>query len=168
MAIVIVVGQRSLGSAVAVRMETENVRWPFCGTKYADQLEVTITVLEANPLTSHCKYGGSEDGLVAIAVEGVVGVGGAGHVVGGGGGIDGGIVYRAILGIEGIPTRVVPVVADAEFKVAWVVVAVASANVVADVVHWLACGVIFEVSKTVLWGLCLRLRYWLRIAIIYA
>ena len=32
---------------------------------------------------------GSEDGLVAIAVEGVVRVGGAGHVAGGGGGIGG-------------------------------------------------------------------------------
>ena len=103
-----------------------------------------------------------------IMVEGVVGVGSAGHVVGGGGGIDGGIVYRAILGIEGIPTRVVPVVADAKFEVAWGVVAVTGANVVADVVRWLACGVIFEVSKTVLWGLCLRLHYRLHIAIIYA
>jgi len=53
---------------------------------------VTITVLEANPLTSRCKYGGSEDSLVAIILEGVVGVGGAGHI-GGGGGIGGSVVY---------------------------------------------------------------------------
>jgi len=53
---------------------------------------VTITVLEANPLTSRCEYGGSEDSLVAIVLEGVVGVSGAGHV-GGGGGIGGGVVY---------------------------------------------------------------------------
>ena len=37
--------------------------------------------------------GGREDGLVTIAAEGVVGVGAAGHVAGGGGGICGGIVY---------------------------------------------------------------------------
>ena len=164
MAIIIIVRQCSLGSAVAVRTETENVRWPFCGTKYADRLKVTITVLEASPLTSRCKYRGSEDSLVAIAVEGVVGVSGAGHIVGGGGGIDGGVVYQAILSIEGIPTWVVPVVANAKFKVTWVVVVVAGANVV----RWLACSVVFEVSKTVLWGLCLRLRYRLHIAIIYA
>jgi len=36
---------------------------------------------------------GSEDNLVAIAVEGVVGVGGAGHLAGGGGGIGSDIVY---------------------------------------------------------------------------
>jgi len=45
-----------VGSAVVVRMETENGRWPFGGTKYADRLEVTISVLEANPLTSRCEY----------------------------------------------------------------------------------------------------------------
>ena len=64
------------------------------------------------------------------------------------------------------------IVADAEFEVAWVVVAVAAVVTVADVVavvaRCLACGVVFEVSGTVLWGLCLRLRYRVRIAIIYA
>ena len=52
----------------------------------------------------------------------MVGVGGAGHVAGGGG-----VVYQAILGIEGIPTRIVhglANVADAKFEVAWVVVMV--------------------------------------------
>jgi len=119
--------------------------------------------------------GGSENGLVAIAVDGVVGIGGAGHVAGGGGGIGSGIMYRVILGIEGIPTQRVhglAIVADAEFEVAWVVVAVAAvvtvADVVAVVVGCLACGVVFEVSGTVLWGLCLQLRYWVHITIIYA
>jgi len=51
--------------------------------------------------------GGSEDSPVAIAVEGVVGVGGAGYIAGGGSGIGGGAMYRAILGIESIPTRIV-------------------------------------------------------------
>jgi len=37
--------------------------------------------------------GGSEDNLVVIVVEGVVGVGGAGHLAGGGGGIGSDIVY---------------------------------------------------------------------------
>jgi len=78
-------------------METENGRWLFGGMKYADQLGVTITVLEANPLTSCYEYGGSEDGLVAITIEGVVGVSSTGHIVGGGGGIGGSIVYWAIL-----------------------------------------------------------------------
>jgi len=36
MAIIIVVGRRSLGSAAGVRRETAKGRWPFCGTKYAD------------------------------------------------------------------------------------------------------------------------------------
>jgi len=36
MAIVIVVGQCSLGSAVGVRRETAKGRWLFCGMKYAD------------------------------------------------------------------------------------------------------------------------------------
>ena len=83
------------------------------------------------------KSGGSEDGLVAIAVEGVVRVGGAGHVAGGGGGIGG--------CIEGIPARIVhglAIFTDAESEVAWVVVAVAAvvavANVVAVVVRCLA------------------------------
>jgi len=119
--------------------------------------------------------GGSEDGLVAIAVEGVVGVGSAGHVAGGGGGICGGIMYQVILGIEDILTRIVhglAIVADAKFEVAWVVVVavvvVTVADVVADVTHCLACGVVCEVSRIVLWGLCLRLHYWVCIAIIYA
>ena len=121
--------------------------------------------------------GGSEDGLVVITVEGVVGVGSAGHrdVAGSGGGIGDGVVFRAILSIEGIPARIVhglAIVADAEFEVAWVVVVVAAMVTVADVVaivaRCLACGVVFEVSGTVLWGLCLRLRYLVRIAIIYA
>ena len=105
----------------------------------------------------------------------MVGVSSAGNVVGGGSGIGGGIVYQATLGIGGIPARIIhglAIVADAEFKVAWVVVAVAAvvtgADVVAAVVHCPACGVVFEVSGTVLWGLCLRLRYRHRIAIIYA
>ena len=119
--------------------------------------------------------GGREDGLVAIAAEGVVGVGGAGHIAGGGGGICGGIVYQVILGIEDILTRIVhglAIVADAEFEVAWVVVAaivvVTVADVVADVARCLACGVVCEVSRIVLWGLCLRVHYRVRIAIIYA
>jgi hypothetical protein len=33
-----------------------------------------------------------------------VGVGGTGHIAGGSGGIGSGIIYWAILGIEGIPT----------------------------------------------------------------
>ena len=41
--------------------------------------------------------GDSENGLLAIAVEGVVGVGGGGHVSGGGSGIGGGVVYQVIL-----------------------------------------------------------------------
>jgi len=131
---------------------------------------VTITILEANPLTSCRKYGGSEDSLVAIALEGVVGVSSAGHI-GGGGGIGGSVVYRAILGIEGIPTRVVQglaIVTDAEFKVAWVVVVVAAVVAGADVIADVVRCVVFEASGTVLWGLCLRLRYQLRIIIIYA
>jgi len=131
---------------------------------------VTITVLEANPLTSCCKYGGSEDSLVAIALEGVVGVSSAGHV-GGGGGIGGGVMYQAILGIEGIPTWVVQglaIVADAKFEVAWVVVMVTAVVAGADVIADVTCCVVFEASGTVLWGLCLRLRYRLCIIIIYA
>ena len=118
--------------------------------------------------------GGSEDGLVAIAVEGVVGVGGAGHVAGGDGGICSGIVYQVILGIGDILTWIVhglAIVADAEFEVAWVVVAavvvVTVADVVADVARCLACGVVCEVSRIVLWGLFLRLRYQVHIAIIH-
>ena len=119
--------------------------------------------------------GGSENGLVAIVVDGVVGVGGTGHVAGGGSGIGSRVVYQVILGIEGIPTQRVhglAIVADAEFEVAWVVVAVAAvvtvANVIAVVARCLACSVVFEVSGTVLWGLCLQLRYRVRITIIYA
>ena len=52
-------------------------------------------------LRSGVDVGGNEDGLVATVVEGVVGV------AGGVGAIGGGVVYRAILGIEGIPTRIV-------------------------------------------------------------
>jgi len=81
--------------------------------------------------------GGSEDNLVAIAVEGVVGVSGAGHLAGGGGGIGSDIVYRAIPSIEGIPTRIVhglAIVADAKFEVAWVFVMVAAVVTVANVV----------------------------------
>jgi len=94
--------------------------------------------------------GGCEDGLVAIVVEGVVNVGGAGHLAGGGGGIGGVVVYRAILGIEGISTQTVhglAIVTDAGFEVAWVVVAVAAvitvADVIADVARCLACGLVF-------------------------
>ena len=119
--------------------------------------------------------GGSENGLVAIVVDGVVGVGGTGHVAGGGSGIGSRVVYQVILGIEGIPTQRVhglAIVADAEFEVAWVVVAVAAvvtvANVIAVVARCLACSVVFEVSGTVLWGLCLQLHYRVHITIIYA
>ena len=118
---------------------------------------------------------GSKDGLVAIVVEGVVGVGSTGHVAGGGGGICSSIVYQVILGIEDILTQIVhrlAIVADAEFEVAWVVVVaivvVTVANVVADVAHCLACSVVCEVSRIVLWGLCLQLHYQVHIAIIYA
>ena len=81
--------------------------------------------------------GGSEDSLVAIAVEGVVGVSGAGHLASGGSGIGSDIVYRAIPSIEGIPTRIVyglAIVADAKFKVAWVFVTVAAVVTVANVI----------------------------------
>ena len=37
--------------------------------------------------------GGSEDNLVTIMVEGVVGISGAGHLAGGGGGIGSNIMY---------------------------------------------------------------------------
>ena len=129
---------------------------------------------ESKPSGVEDDVGGSEDGLVAIAVEGVVGVGGAGHVAGGDGGICSGIVYQVILGIGDILTWIVhglAIVADAEFVVAWVVVAavvvVTVADVVADVARCLACGVVCEVSRIVLWGLFLRLRYRVRIAIIH-
>ena len=89
--------------------------------------------------------GGSEDCLVVITVEGVVGVGGAGHLAGGGGGIGSDIVYQAIPSIEGIPTQIVhglAIVADAKFEVAWVFVTVAAVVTVANVVavcHALSC-----------------------------
>lgn len=54
--VVIIVGRRRLGFAVAVRMETEEGRWPSGGTKYAGRLELTISVVEANPLMSGCGY----------------------------------------------------------------------------------------------------------------
>ena len=47
------------------------------------------------------------------------------------------------------------------------IVVVTVADVVADVVRCLACGVVCEVSRIVLWGLFLRLRYRVRIAIIH-
>ena len=81
--------------------------------------------------------GGSEDNLVAIAVEGVVGVSSTGHLAGGGSGIGSDIMYRAIPSIEGIPTQIVhglAIVADTKFEVAWVFVTVAAVVTVANVV----------------------------------
>ena len=80
---------------------------------------------------------GSEDCLVTITVEGVVGVSSAGHLAGGGGGIGSDIVYQATPSIEGIPTRIVhglAIITDAKFKVAWVFVTVAAVVTVANVI----------------------------------
>jgi hypothetical protein len=68
--------------------------------------------------------GGSEDGLVVIAVEGVVRVGGAGHAAAAAAGIGGRRVssHPRFLGIGGIPTRIVhglAIFTDAESEVAW-------------------------------------------------
>ena len=81
-----------------------------------------------------------------VAVEAVLDIGGgAEHVVAAVAGIGGVVaVHRAILGLEGVPSRVIhdhAVVADAEVEVAWVVVVVAVAGVVAVVARSLACSI---------------------------
>jgi hypothetical protein len=85
------------------------------------------------------------------------------------------IMYQAILSIEGIPTRIIyglAIFTNAKSNLAWIVVAVAAmvavVGVIAVITCCLACGVILDIYRTVLWDLCFWLCYWVYIAIIYA
>ena len=64
-------------------------------------MEESLSESKASGVESN--VGGSEDILVAIVVEGVVGVGGAGHVASGGGGICGSIVCQHIHMYRSVP-----------------------------------------------------------------